>query len=77
MLALVLLEMLLLYIRYRRSRGVAPRRWLSPAVAGAALALALLFAQIGAGYQALGAALTVAGIAHVLGYRQRWVAGQE
>jgi hypothetical protein len=71
-LVLVLCESAVLWLRYRRGNGPAPSRWLSPLLAGAALVLALRFSQAGAPAELLGITLAVAGIAHLLGYRQRW-----
>ncbi|MDP5055034.1 MAG: hypothetical protein NWP69_14695 [Congregibacter sp.] len=71
-LVLVCAESAFLWLRYRRGSGSAPRQWLSPLLAGAALATALRLAQSGAPEEFLGVALAVAGIAHLAGYRQRW-----
>jgi hypothetical protein len=71
-LVLVLCESAVLWLRYRRGEGPAPARWLSPLLAGAALVLALRLAQTDAPAELLGIALAVAGLAHLLGYRQRW-----
>ena len=73
-LLIVFLEGGLLLMRHLRAR---PERasvvsWLSPLLAGAALVVALLLVQSGASPRYLGLALTVAGVAHLMGYRQRW-----
>jgi hypothetical protein len=73
-LAIVALESVLLWWRYRRGDGAPPSRWLSQLVAGAALVTALRLAQGGASAELLGMALAVGGTAHLLGYRQRWSA---
>lgn len=69
---LVLCEAAVLWLRYRRGDGPAPAKWLSPLLAGAALVLALRLSQAGATPELLGISLAVAGVAHLLGYRQRW-----
>ena len=71
-LLLVLAEGLLLWLRHRRGQGAPLMRWLSPLLAGAALVLTLRLAQTGAPAEALGALLAVAGVAHLMGYRERW-----
>lgn len=73
-LAIVALEFLLLWWRFRRGGGAPPSRWVSQLVAGAALVTALRLAQGGAQAEWLGMALAVGGIAHLLGFRQRWSA---
>lgn len=71
-LILVCCEFIFLWFRYRRASGPPPRRWLSPLLAGAALVIALRLAQSNAPTELLGLALAVAGMAHLMGYRQRW-----
>jgi hypothetical protein len=71
-LVLVLCEFAVLWVRYRRGLGAPPGQWLSPLLAGAALVLALRFFQGGAPPALLGVTLAVAGLAHLMGYRQRW-----
>jgi hypothetical protein len=71
-LLLVVLEGLFLWLRYRRGVGSAPGKWLSPLVAGAALVLALRLVQGGAYAGLTGLSLAIAGVAHLLGSRQRW-----
>jgi len=73
-LLIVLFEFVILSLRYWRGSGAPPARWLSQLVAGAALVLALRLFQGGAPVAAMGMALAVGGIAHLLGYRQRWFA---
>ncbi|EED32398.1 conserved hypothetical protein [gamma proteobacterium NOR5-3] len=71
-LALVCCELAVLWFRYRYKEGASPRQWLSPLLAGAALVCALLLAQVNAPQELLGLALAAAGVAHLMGYRQRW-----
>lgn len=73
-LAMVTLETVVLTLRYRSGRGSAPSQWASPLIAGAALALALLFTQRELSAVYVAGALLVAGIAHLAGYAQRWKA---
>lgn len=70
-LAVVVAELVALLVHWRRG-GAPPRRWLSPLVAGAALVLSLRMALVGAPPLWLGLTLSVAGIAHLAGYRERW-----
>jgi len=76
-LCIVLVEALLLYLRWRRGVGAHPHLWLSQVIAGGALVTALLLAQRGAPAESLGAALVCAGVAHLAGYRTRWNLGPE
>ena len=71
-LGLVAVEFIALALRYRFAGGAPPARWLSPLVAGAALVGALWLAQRDASPLVLGPVLAVAGVAHLLGFRQRW-----
>lgn len=71
-LLIVLLEGALLAVRQLRGGAPPLGRWLSPLVAGAALVLALRLALTDGPVPLLGLALSVAGIAHLAGYRQRW-----
>ena len=71
-LALVCLEAVALALRHRRGAGPPMLRWLSPMLAGAALVSALWLAQRGAPPLALGPLLALAGVAHLLGARERW-----
>ncbi|WOJ93518.1 hypothetical protein R0135_17320 [Congregibacter variabilis] len=70
--ALVCCELAFLWFRFRYRAGAHPRQWLSPLLAGAALVVALRLSQSGAPEELLGLALAVAGLAHLMGYRQRW-----
>ncbi|MFK7830878.1 MAG: hypothetical protein AB8B57_13960 [Congregibacter sp.] len=72
-LCLVVVESMLLYRRHRCAHGAQFARWLSPMAAGAALVLALLLTQLAAPPALIGLALALAGLAHALGYRQRWM----
>ena len=71
-LLVVVVEALVLTWRWRRTGTAHPRQWWSQTAAGAALVAALALAQLGAPAPALGAALALAGIAHLLGARERW-----
>lgn len=71
-LALVGAEFIALAIRYRLDAGSPPGRWLSPLVAGAALVTALWLVQSQMPPIFLGPVLAIAGVAHLLGFRQRW-----
>ena len=71
-LALVCLEAAALTLRHRRGAGAPLLRWLSPMLAGAALVTALWLAQRGAPPLALGPPLALAGLAHLLGAKERW-----
>lgn len=72
-LCIVIIESLLLFLRYLRGAGTPPVQWLSPLVAGGALVLALLLTQLAAPPPFIGMCLAFAGLAHALGYRQRWL----
>jgi hypothetical protein len=72
-LLVVALEGALLYFRWRRRGAPAPQRWLSQIVAGAFLVLALLVQQLSLHAFAVGACLAAAGLAHLAGYRSRWL----
>jgi hypothetical protein len=71
-LLVVVLEGVLLYLRWRRLGTPGPERWLSQVTAGAFLVLALLCEQLSLHPFALGSCLLAAGIAHLAGYRSRW-----
>ena len=71
-LLLVAAEAALLTARWRRSGAAHPRQGLSQTAAGAGLVAALGLTQVGAPAPAVGTALALAGLAHVLGARQRW-----
>ena len=73
-LSFVAVEAALLTLREWRkeSSRAAPGAWISPLVAGAALVAALLCVQWRLSPYYLGLAVSIAGLAHLLGYRQRW-----
>ncbi len=73
-LGIVFLEGVLLVTRTLKGapNTAPPGRWASPLLAGASLVAALWCAQVGAPPEFVGVALTVAGLAHLAGYRQRW-----
>jgi len=73
-LLLMLLEGALLGWRWRCGKGAAPLHWLSQLAAGAALVLALRMALVDAPAHWVGLALLLAGVAHLAGYRARWIA---
>lgn len=72
-LLVVIAEAALLTWRWRRSGAAHPRQWLSQTAAGAGLVAALALTQVGAPAPAVGTALILAGVAHLLGSRQRWL----
>jgi hypothetical protein len=71
-LALVCVEATALALRHRRGMGPPLLRWLSPMLAGAALVAALWLEQSGAPPVLLGPPLALAGLAHLLGAKERW-----
>jgi hypothetical protein len=71
-LLVVLIEGALLTLRQRRGVGPPVLRWLSPLAAGAALVGALWAQQAGFSSPVIGSLLILAGIAHLLGARERW-----
>jgi hypothetical protein len=68
----VAVEALMLTWRWRRTGAAHPRQWWSQTAAGAALVGALALAQLDAPAAALGTALALAGVVHLLGARERW-----
>lgn len=71
-LLVVAVEAAMLAWRWRRTGAAHPRQWLSQTAAGAALVAALGLAQLDAPAAAVGSALALAGLAHLLGARERW-----
>ena len=71
-LLVVALEAVMLAWRWRRTGSAHPRQWLSQTAAGAALVAALGLAQLDAPAATVGCALALAGLAHLLGARERW-----
>ncbi len=72
-LGVVVLEAGLLFLRWRRGLGAPMRRWAPQVLAGAALVLALISAQLDAPFYAVAVFLSLAGIAHLTGFRERWL----
>ncbi len=71
-LLVVVVEAAMLMWRWRRTGTAHPRQWWSQTAAGAALVAALGLTQLGAPAPAVGIALALAGLAHLLGARERW-----
>lgn len=71
-LAVVVLEGGLLFLRWRGGLGAAPGRWAPQIVAGMGLVLALYCHQSGRPPYLLASCLVFAGIAHLWGFPSRW-----
>lgn len=65
-----------IYTAFTRGEEISKDSWLSPLVAGLGLAVALVASQLASQESwapaVIGMALTVAGLAHLAGTRQRW-----
>ncbi|MEM9313550.1 MAG: hypothetical protein AAGA95_02900 [Pseudomonadota bacterium] len=71
-LALVIAEGLLLFLRWRRGKAPPLPYWAPQLLAGAFLVSALLLVQLAMPPLTVGLALMAAGMAHLLGFRPRW-----
>ena len=72
-LAVVLAEGFALVLNWLLGDGAPPRQWLAQIAAGAALVTALVLSQRDGSASAIAACLTLAGLAHLGGYRERWL----